>query len=66
MMSSQCVCKLVHVFVEVFQFLFHVQREVQAHFSCSDVIGGELESQKPTGSADSFWEKRVFGVSCLL
>lgn len=27
------------------------------------MIGGELESQKHLGAADSYWEKRVFGVS---
>ena len=42
-----------------------LQREVQSHFGCSEMIGGELESQTVLQSAagDSFWEKRVFGVS---
>ena len=41
------------------------QREVRSHFECSDMIGGELESQTPplSDAADSLWEKRVFGVS---
>ncbi|CAI7994046.1 Leishmanolysin-like peptidase [Geodia barretti] len=45
----------------------NVVREVQSHFGCSEMIGGELESQTVLQSAagDSFWEKRVFGEEVM-
>jgi leishmanolysin-like peptidase len=45
----------------------NVVREVQSHFGCGEMIGGELESQTVLQSAagDSFWEKRVFGEEVM-
>lgn len=68
MMSSLNVLARCHYDIILFEeqgllVSLSMQREVQDHFNCSDMIGGELESQTSPVDTNSFWEKRVFGVS---
>ena len=42
-----------------------VRREVQRHFKCSSLEGGELEDQGDLGTAMTHWEKRLFGDEAM-